>query len=706
MKEKQEPPIHDKVFFRTSRRFRLLIYAIIMIAFYLLLMEPALPKKHNLEEGKESKETIFAPISIVDKQSTERARDEAVQDVEPQFRNDEELINLQIERVDRFYAESRKIITNDSLQTDGKIAKLKSIIPYEMTEQFYAKLVEMSPEQLTDMRLVTREIVYDVLKSGVKKSELALKRDMVDSVLVTSTLSSDARMITREIARSGIVPNEIYDPERTQALQKAARDSIKPILIKKGQVIVAAGEVVTHDQYQKLLELGYIDTGVDVIPYAGLAIMILFTTVVGDFYLRRFHPEISKDNMKLIMLSSVILLTIVMMRIVAIGQNLEWNTIGYLAPVAFGVMSISLLLNLQLAVASSVLFAVIASMLFNGDNYLIFDLRYGLVSMISGITSVLALSDVRNRSSILRAGLIASISSTVPIVAMYQLVPTEGNWTIILQSIAFGMTSGLVSAVLTIGFLPLFESMFGILSPLRLLDLSNPNQPLLRKLLMEAPGTYHHSILVGNLSEAAAEAVGADGLLARVGAYYHDLGKTKRPQFFIENQIHRDNPHDKISPNLSKTIIISHPRDGVEMLKQQKIPEPIQDIAAQHHGTTLLKFFYHKALKETDGTKILEEDYRYPGPKAQFKEAAIVGICDCVEAAVRSLQKPTPARIENMVRKIIQDRLEDGQFNQCDLTLKELDLITKAICETLQGIFHSRIEYPDEPISIKGVKHG
>lgn len=705
MKEKLEPPINKKPFFRKSKRIRVLIYAITMIAFYLLLMGPALPEKQHLKVGEESKETIFAPISIIDKEATQRAQEEAVQDVKPQFRNDDELINLQIERIDRFYAESRKIITNETLKQETRIAKLKGILPYQLSEEFFEKLVQMTPEQLTEMRLVTREIVYDVLKSGVKKSELAQKRDVVDSVLVTSTLSSDARFITREIARSSIVPNEIYDPERTQALQKAAKESIKPILIKKGQVIVAAGEVVTEDQYRKLKELGFIHTGIDWVPYIGLALMILFLSAIGFYYLYRFHSGISKDNLKLMMLFSILLITLIMMRIVLVGQNLEWNTIGYLAPVAFGSMLISLLLNLELSLACTILFGIIASVFYNGDNYLLFDLRYGLVSMISGIMSALALSDVRNRGSILRAGLIASIGSVVPIIAMYQLVPTEGDWMSLFQSIAFGLIGGLFSAVLTIGFLPLFESIFGILSPLRLLDLSNPNQPLLRKLLMEAPGTYHHSIIVGNLSEAAAEAIGADGLLARVGAYYHDLGKTKRPQFFIENQIHRENPHDKISPNLSKTIIISHPRDGVELLKQYKIPEPIQDIAAQHHGTTLLKFFYHKALKEADGTKILEEDYRYPGPKAQTKEAAIVGICDCVEAAVRSLQRPSPARIENMVRKIIQDRLEDGQFNECDLTLKELDLIRKAICETLQGIFHSRIEYPDdETLPAKGAK--
>jgi putative nucleotidyltransferase with HDIG domain len=239
-----------------------------------------------------------------------------------------------------------------------------------------------------------------------------------------------------------------------------------------------------------------------------------------------------------------------------------------------------------------------------------------------------------------------------------------------LQSIGFAMLGGIFSAVLTMGFLPYLETLFGILSPMRLIELGNPNHPLLRKLLIQSPGTYHHSVMVGNLSEAAAEAIGANGLLARVGAYYHDVGKTKRPQFFIENQLSRENPHDKISPNLSKSIIISHAKDGVELLKSHKIPKPIQDIAAQHHGTTLIKYFYYKAKEQMENVR--EEDYRYPGPKAQFK--------------------------------IIRDRLEDGQFNECDLTLRELDLIEKSVCETLQGIFHSRIEYPDETGNAKGVK--
>ena len=347
MNEKSEPP-NDRSFLRKSKRIRYFIYAIVVIALLFVVNGAVLPKKYHIEEGKESKETIFSPISIVDQNATERAKEEAVQNVEPQFRTDEELINLQIEKIDRFFSETRKILANHSYQAETKIVKIKGSSPFNLSDELLNKLVLMTPGQLTDMRLVAREVVYDVLKSGVKKSELAKKRDLVDSALVTTNLSSDQRLITREIARLSIVPNKIYDPERTQALQKAARDSVKPILINKGQVIVAEGEVVTHDQYRKLQELGFIHTGVDIVPYIGLGVMVLSISAIGFYYIHRFQRKVHEDNLKLTMYFSILFATTVMMRIVAIGQNLEWETVGYLAPVAFGSMLISMLLSLDL----------------------------------------------------------------------------------------------------------------------------------------------------------------------------------------------------------------------------------------------------------------------------------------------------------------------------------------------------------------------
>jgi len=247
---------------------------------------------------------------------------------------------------------------------------------------------------------------------------------------------------------------------------------------------------------------------------------------------------------------------------------------------------------------------------------------------------------------------------------------------------------------LTNGAIPYLESAFGITSSVRLLELSNPGNSLLRRLQIEAPGTYHHSLLVGNLAEAAANAVGGDALLVRVAAYYHDIGKIKRPYFFIENQM-GDNPHDKIAPTLSTLILTSHVKDGVELAREQKLPQGITEIIEQHHGNSLCSFFYHKAVENNKNENVTEEEFRYEGPKPQTKEAAMVMLADAVEAAVRSLQNRTSGRVEGIVRKIIKDKLMDGQLDECDLTLKDLDIIAAAFIRVLSGIFHNRIEYPD-----------
>lgn len=703
MKEKSETS-HAWAKWKQNKVLQFSLYAIFGIALYLLLLENVLPQRIDAKVGMVSKETIISPVTTIDEYATEQAKKQAMDSVGPQYSKDENITNQQIDRIDRMFVDIRRNITDPKLTEQEKIANLRDIISPQLSQEFYLKLVRTPPEQLTMLRLTVRQIVMDILSEGVRETELAEKKNLVDRELVTSSLDPDSRFIVRELARFLIIPNVIYDPVKTESLKKAAQEAVDPIPIQKGQVIVSKGEVITQDQYRKLKQLGLLKEESVIYPYIGLAMLIIILLSLMWFYIRRFHQEqLAQNNANVIMLFSIVLLCLISMKIVAYGQNLEWNTLGYLAPVAFGSMLITLLLDVKLALTFSVMLSICASIIFNTEHHFLFDFRYGLVVLVSSAAGAFALAGIHKRSAILFAGVLAALSSMCTILTLYFFFPSDGVQ--LFQSLGFGFASGILSAVLTIGFLPYYETFFDILSPLRLLELSNPNHPLLKKLLFEAPGTYHHSVIVANLAEAAAEAIGADGLLARVGAYYHDVGKTKRPQFFIENQLGKENPHDKISPNLSKTIIISHARDGVEMLKKYKIPKPIQDIAAQHHGTTLLKYFYYKALKQTESSKVLEEDYRYPGPKAQFKEAAIVGIADCVEAAVRSLSRPTPSRIEAMVRKIIQDRLEDGQFNECDLTLKELEWIAQSMCATLQGIFHNRIEYPEEQVR-KGAKSG
>jgi putative nucleotidyltransferase with HDIG domain len=295
----------------------------------------------------------------------------------------------------------------------------------------------------------------------------------------------------------------------------------------------------------------------------------------------------------------------------------------------------------------------------------------------------------------MKAGLGVGLVNMASVAAFTLSEGTAGLSQPALERYFWGLMNGVVSAILSMGLLPFLEGMFNVITPMKLIELSNPNQPLLKKLLVEAPGTYHHSVVVGNLAEAAAEAVGGNSLLSRVGAYYHDVGKTKRPYFFIENQMGIENPHDKTSPTLSTLIITSHVRDGAEMAREHKLPEPVVNFIREHHGTTLVSYFYNRAAEADRSEEVVEADFRYEGPKPGSKETAIVMLADSVEAAVRAMDKPAPARIEQAVKKIIGDRLADHQLDRCDLTLRDLDTIAVTFTRVLSGMFHPRIDYPE-----------
>ncbi|HPZ65304.1 MAG TPA: HDIG domain-containing protein, partial [Bacillota bacterium] len=312
-------------------------------------------------------------------------------------------------------------------------------------------------------------------------------------------------------------------------------------------------------------------------------------------------------------------------------------------------------------------------------------------------------SRVSQRGDLAKAGLYVAGANTATIIAVLlifgNLSVDHGSLAQMGYGLLAGIGNGIFSSVVAIGLLPYLESGFGITTAITLLELSDPNRPLLRQLLTKAPGTYYHSIMVGNLAEAAAEAVGADPLLTRVAAYYHDIGKMKRPYFFIENQLSGENPHDKITPNLSALIISAHVKDGVELGRKYRLPPVILDIISQHHGTSLISFFYQQALENNQKRDTVSMDqFRYEGPLPQTKEAAIIMLADAVEAGVRSMTKPTSNRIEGLIRKVIKEKLADGQMDECNLTLKDLDQIGDAFVYIMSGIYHSRIEYPEKDL--------
>ena len=510
-----------------------------------------------------------------------------------------------------------------------------------------------------------------------------------------------AREVVQELVRLAITPNKFYDEEGTKLAKIQARENTQQVFIEPGELIVSKGEVITQDTYDLLKEQGLLKTDVSYWPEFGLLLLSSMLSLVLFMFMRQKSTTTFKyNNSQLLMLVLIFGIQVLILQIIALTQSDTTIYLGYVTPFALGVILITLLIDVSLAQVSTVIFSIISSIMLNTAQGEMFSYEFFFITMVTSYAAIFSIHRASQRSTILKAGIMICIFGSITV---FMLAMLNGNMLSdreIMLSAVFAFGGGLVTSGLVLGLMPFFEITFGILSALKLVELSNPNHPLLRKLLTETPGTYHHSVMVGNLAEQAAEAIGANGLLCRVGAFYHDIGKTKRPSYFIENQNNMDNPHDFIDPKLSTSIIVAHARDGADMLKDYKLPKPIRDIAEQHHGTTFLKFFYFKALKqaEADGVEpdFTEDDFRYPGPKAQSKEAAVVGIADSVEAAVRSLRKPTVEQIESIIQKIIKDRLDDNQFNECDLTIRELDVVAHALKEAVMGIFHSRIEYPDQ----------
>lgn len=714
-----------------SAWIRWLLLLLFVLLFYFSLSSRFVPETYNITLGGKTDRDIKAPYQITDEKATLEAQEKAAENVGPIYSivpiRNENLLSQMFNRIDQLnqddlpdsnkvdiyrrdlpnmvdrYLESfiaanagSETYSNELLE---EMRKVTSSQLYQVPEETYYKLPRLTSDQIAEMRTVGQDVVRRLMRDPVTEADTV--RTRVAELVNASTLTQKTeREIVTELARLVILPNRFYDKVATEKAKVEAKQNTPPVVIKQGEVIVKAGTIITPELYERLTALELLKERATYWPQLGVLLFsILLTLAIFAYGTLAVSQGTVKErtNVQWLMLLLIYGLNLLIMHLVAFTYNEEWPFIGYLAPVALGSMLVTLLVDMHLGLATAFLTSLLASVILNVRQDHLFDFHYGFVAAVVTFTAVLAIHRASQRSSILKAGIMVSLFGSLAVLSL-ELISQLPDRIQLLQALGFMLASGLLTAVLVIGLMPFFEVTFGILSDLKLVELSNPNHPLLRKLLAETPGTYHHSLMVGNLSEAAAEAVGANGLLCRVGSFYHDVGKTKRPLYFIENQ-NGTNPHDNLEPKVSASIIIAHAKDGGEMLKAYKLPKPIRDIAEQHHGTTFLKYFYYKAVKEAKEQGVecpyTEDDFRYPGPKAQSKEAAIVGIADAVEAAVRSMGHPTVEQIEDIIAKIIKDRLDDNQFNECDLTLRELDRIAISLKETVMGMFHTRIEYPD-----------
>ena len=503
-------------------------------------------------------------------------------------------------------------------------------------------------------------------------------------------------------------PSVSYNQSETEARRQAARETVQPVLIqvKKGEIIVREGERVSAEQVAKLTTLrAQGSREVLLTQTAGLILGCFILLFIAHRYGQRNIRKYRLQNRDLLFLAGTLLGLLLVLKLgsfiaSAVGSAFPYIEPGayyYALPFAAGAMLVRIVLNSEVALIFSVVFATLVGFLF-GNDFALF--LFALLSCLAGAHWVRQLTV---RTSMFRAGARLSMFNFMVIFAIHLVAGREFDLGLLFE-LGFGLLGGLFAAVLVSGIIPLIEAAFRYTTNLKLVELANMNNPLLRELMILAPGTYHHSIIVGNLAEAAAETIGANPLLARVAAYYHDIGKAKKPLYFIENLSGGDNKHDKLTPSMSALILMAHLKDGVEMAREQRLGEALVDIIRQHHGTSLMKFFFERA-KQRDEREVDEHDYRYPGPKPQTREAALIMLADAVEAASRTLTDPTPARIQGMVQKIINNIFIDGQLDECELTLKDLHNIAKSFNRVLGGIFHHRIDYP-EPVSKERSERG
>ncbi|WP_243290714.1 HD family phosphohydrolase [Bacillus sp. FJAT-47783] len=698
--------------FNQIKSLHFLLYPVLSVILFVVLFSNVKPDTFDVKLFTVSDQTIYAPTTMVDEEMTKKRRDEAAANVEDQYVLNREFANNSVSMVNSIFETIMvkktevKEENEVNISEDEKLLQLQDALKSQGYEQIPADvLTTLLKADEKDLKMAVDSVitaVNTIMSNPITVEKVEEARANVKDNLQYGNLSNELVDAAAKIGEIAIIPNYTYDLEATEEKREQAREEVQEVQIKQGQIIVEEGQLIDREVYRKLDLLGLLDNKYTFQPFIGLALLILLMVALLAYYFEKEKSFYITRQQSLLLYTIIFSITLAMMKIISLFQEMDYTHIGFIVPVSMGVMLIKLLINDRLAFLSSLLLAVCGSLIFNDDVTSTFNFVIGLYYLCGCLAAVLFLGEHNVRAKILQSGLFVSFVNVFVITSI--ILIQNGNTTNLEIGSYFVMAvvSGIVSSVLAIGFMPFFESGFGILSTMKLIELSNPNHPLLRKILTEAPGTYHHSVMVANLAESACEAIGANGLLARVGSYYHDIGKTKRPHYFIENQMNMENPHDKLSAQLSKNVIIAHATEGAEMLRKYKMPKEFVDVAEQHHGTTLLKYFYHKA-KENSEHDIMEEEFRYPGPKPQTREIAVISIADSVEAAVRSLKNPTPEKIEKLVQSIIKDRVQDGQFDECDITFKELDLVAKSLCETMKGIFHSRIEYPELNKKVKQV---
>ncbi len=599
---------------------------------------------------------------------------------------------------------------------------LDDIVPLQQSAEWTLNRLTSTPvlspeEKETRFRglavngIITIASPQDELSEPRSVKAIDLPEEALDKALQALSQQREIRKPTRkllaQLIQPWMAPNLFFDPVMTDKLREQARQKVKPITmtIKAGATLVQTGERITpaiqeklraYERRQQEMETNH----EKLLKTLGDALLLLMVLVVCSGILRTTCPKSLNDDSTLVIMLLLSLLSVVSLKgLLYLSNSMEWlnqSLLMYLFPIGLTTLLATVLLGAYAALAAGFWSVCTASIMLG------YDFNVILLGLFITVITARASYGIHRRSRVFQVGLLAGFAEILFAITLFVL--TQPSWQVLMQQAIAGLISGLLCAFLTLLLIPLFESMFGITTDITLLELSDMGNPLLQRLAMEAPGTYHHSLMVANLGSAAAQEIGANALAVRVGAYFHDIGKLTKPEFFIENSQHRANPHDDLSPSMSTLVVISHVKEGLTLANRHKLPRVIKEAIQQHHGNSLVSYFYHRACKLMESeatqepgnriTKINEEDYRYPGPKPASPEMAILALADSIEAASRSIEKTSSSRIESLVNEIVERKLHDGQLESCELTLRQLSMIKRSFIFSLTSMLHGRIAYP------------
>jgi hypothetical protein len=671
-------------------------------------------------------------VVLPDADSTEEKRRRASFDVLPVYVYDPTVATGLVDKLNRIFLEGRRQAVGDSIDLAQHLSEVASLVikPREAEVLRAARFSE-------ELQGVLREVVQRLYRQGVVSDRMELlhsadrgitlrtadkneERVELDVYRFQDSGSGLAEVVEQRLAAEpgiqrswraplaamlarAMVPNVVLERGETLARRLKAASGVEEVSVRlpRGKVLVRRGDEVTPQTARLLAALAERNTSTQtLLPVAGVALLMGLLGGAWQFYLRRQSPSPEEARTRF---GAVVVLTVMVLVLErgfaflasGVAASVMRDPFGHVEiylpalPHGAGPILASLMFGLPVGVLFAVVQSVLVALMLGGD------VSVAVYALLAGVTAAFASQRLKERYVLARVGAVVAGVNAVAVLGLVLWHGKISDGQVLGAQIVAGALGGVVAAALASFLLPVLESLTGTITDIRLLELSNPNVPLLKRLSLEAPGTFQHSLAMANFAEAAAETIGANALLARVCCYYHDIGKLAKPEYFVENQ-RSDNPHDHLTPWMSALVVSNHVKAGLELAREFKLPEPIRDAITTHHGTKLIRYFYSRAKEKEDPDRgeVQETEFRYPGPKPRSKEMGILLLADAVEAASRTLQEATPGRIESMIDQVIKNVLEDGQLDECDLTLKDIEKIGAAFFWVVSNAFHHRIDYP------------